>query len=81
MWLHSPPRKDARSTGLTVIANGTAVQVLGGTALEWMLVKKTGCFHSPPRVSTEMSLHVLAYNLKRVMKIMGTGPLITVMQA
>jgi transposase len=27
------------------------------------------------RVSTEMSLHVLAYNLKRVMKIMGTGPL------
>jgi transposase len=28
------------------------------------------------RVSTEMSLHVLAYNLKRMMKIMGTGPLI-----
>jgi hypothetical protein len=33
------------------------------------------------RVSTEMSLHVLAYNLKRMMKIMGTGPLIAAMQA
>ena len=32
------------------------------------------------RVSTEMSLHVLAYNLKRMMKIMGTRPLITAMQ-
>ena len=29
-----------------------------------------------PRVSTEMSLHVLAYNLKRAMKIFGTQPLI-----
>ena len=28
------------------------------------------------RVSTEMSLHVLAYNLKRVMQIMGAVPLI-----
>ena len=25
-----------------------------------------------PKVSAEMSLHVLAYNLKRVMRIMGT---------
>ena len=25
------------------------------------------------RVSTEMSLHVLAYNMKRMMKIMGTS--------
>jgi hypothetical protein len=32
------------------------------------------------RVSTEMSLHVLAYNLKRMMKIMGTGPLIAAMR-
>jgi hypothetical protein len=29
-----------------------------------------------PRVSAEMGLHVLAYNLKRVMRIIGTGPLI-----
>ena len=31
------------------------------------------------RVSTEMSLHVLAYNLKRVMKIMGTTQLMEAM--
>ena len=34
-----------------------------------------------PRVSTEMSLHVLAYNLKRVMAIMGTQPLMAAMRA
>jgi hypothetical protein len=34
-----------------------------------------------PRVSAQMSLHVLAYNLKRVMKIMGTGPLIEALRA
>jgi len=33
------------------------------------------------RVSAEMSLHVLAYNLKRVIKIMGSKQLIEVMQA
>ena len=33
------------------------------------------------RVSTEMSLHVLAYNLKRVMNILGVKPLIQAMQA
>jgi len=31
------------------------------------------------RVSTEMSLHVLAYNLKRVMKILGTTTLMEAM--
>jgi len=36
---------------------------------------------SLPRVSTEMSLHVLAYNLKRVMTILGTGQLIAAMRA
>ena len=34
-----------------------------------------------PRVSTEMSLHVLAYNLKRVMQIMGIVPLMQAMRA
>jgi len=34
-----------------------------------------------PKVSTEMSLHVLAYNLKRVMKILGVVPLMEAMQA
>jgi len=33
------------------------------------------------RVSTEMSLHVLAYNLKRVMKLLGVGALMEAMQA
>jgi hypothetical protein len=33
------------------------------------------------RVSTEMSLHVLAYNLKRVMKALGIVPLMKAMQA
>jgi transposase len=34
-----------------------------------------------PRVSTEMSLHVLAYNLKRVIHIMGSVPLMQAMRA
>ena len=33
------------------------------------------------RVGTEMALHVLAYNLKRVMKIMGIVPLIAAIRA
>jgi hypothetical protein len=33
------------------------------------------------RVSTEMSLHVLAYNLKRVINILGVRPLIEAVQA
>jgi Transposase DDE domain len=33
-----------------------------------------------PRVRTEMSLHVLAYNLKRAMSILGTQSLIDAMR-
>jgi hypothetical protein len=33
------------------------------------------------RVGTEMALHVLAYNLKRVITIMGIGPLIAAVRA
>src|SRR5467141_2610941 len=33
------------------------------------------------RVSTEMSLHVLAYNIKRVIAIMGVGPLLQAIRA
>ncbi len=33
------------------------------------------------RVSTEMSLHVLAYNLKRVMNLLGTTALMEAMVA
>lgn len=34
-----------------------------------------------PNVATEMSLHVLAYNLTRVINILGVGPLMTAMRA
>ena len=34
-----------------------------------------------PRVTAEMALHVLAYNLTRVMNIMGTKPLMAAMRA
>ena len=32
-----------------------------------------------PKVATEMALHVLAYNLTRVMNIMGIQPLVAAM--
>ena len=51
-----------------------------GTIKSWM-----GATHfqmkTLKRVGTEMALHVLAYNLKRVMAIMGTAPLIAAMRA
>ena len=51
-----------------------------GTIKSWM-----GSAHfltkTLDRVSTEMSLHVLAYNLKRVMKLLGTTTLIEAMAA
>ena len=46
-----------------------------GTLKAWM-----GATHftmkTRERVGTEMSLQVLAYNLKRVLKILGTQPLL-----
>ena len=51
-----------------------------GTIKSWM-----GWTHflmkSLPRVRTEMSLHVLAYNLKRVMRILGIGAMMRAMSA
>lgn len=51
-----------------------------GTLKSWM-----GSTHfltkTLPRVNTEMSLHVLAYNLKRAMKILGTRSLIAAIKA
>ena len=51
-----------------------------GTLKAWM-----GATHfltkTLPRVSTEMSLHVLAYNMKRVMNLLGTGALLQAMAA
>jgi len=51
-----------------------------GTIKAWMGATHFLC-RRLPRVSAEMSLHVLAYNLKRVMKIMGTGPMIQALRA
>jgi transposase len=34
-----------------------------------------------PHVASEMALHVLAYNLTRVMNIIGVGPLLAAMTA
>jgi hypothetical protein len=34
-----------------------------------------------PKVATEMALNVLAYNMKRVMKIVSVGRLLAAMQA
>ena len=51
-----------------------------GTIKAWM-----GATHfrmkTLERVRTEMSLHVLAYNLKRVIAILGPAPLMQAMQA
>lgn len=51
-----------------------------GTLKAWM-----GATHfltkTLPRVSTEMSLHVLAYNLKRMMQILGAKSLMKAIAA
>src|SRR5271169_554803 len=51
-----------------------------GTLKAWM-----GATHfltkTIPRVSTEMSLHVLAYNMKRAMQILGIAPLMAAIRA
>ena len=51
-----------------------------GTLKAWM-----GATHfltkTLPRVSTEMSLHVLAYNMKRAMQILGIAPLMAAIRA
>tara|TARA_R110002073_G_C9426455_1_gene576396 strand:- start:195 stop:1628 length:1434 start_codon:yes stop_codon:yes gene_type:complete len=51
---------------------GTIKSWMGSTHFQMKTLK---------RVSAEMSLHVLAYNLKRVMNILGIGALIKAMQA
>ena len=61
------------------IRRQTAEHVFG-TLKSWMgathfLMKRL------PNVRTEMSLHVLAYNMKRAMQIFGVVPLIQVIRA
>jgi hypothetical protein len=71
-------RLDAHPEAMTV-RRSTAEHPFG-TIKAWMGATHFLC-RRLPRVSAEMSLHVLAYNLKRVMKIMGTGPLIEALRA
>jgi hypothetical protein len=53
--------------------------------ITFLLLKQAGATHflmkTLPRVATEMALHVLAYNLTRVMNIMGIQPLMAAMRA
>jgi transposase len=51
---------------------GTIKSWMGYTHFQMRTLKK---------VATEMALHVLAYNLKRVMNILGIGPLIAAIRA
>ncbi len=54
------------------------VEHVFGTLKAWM-----GATHflmkTLPKVNTEMSLHVLAYNLKRMLRIVGVKPLMAAM--
>ena len=56
------------------------VEHVFGTLKSWM-----GSTHFQmkrlPNVKTEMSLHVLAYHLKRAMQIVGVAPLMKAMRA
>ena len=71
-------RLDAHPTAMQV--RRSTVEHPFGTIKAWMGATHFLC-RRLPRVSAEMSLHVLAYNLKRVMKIMGTGPVIEALRA
>ena len=51
-----------------------------GTIKSWMGYTRFQ-MKSLKRVGTEMALHVLAYNLKRVINIIGIAPLIAAMRA
>ena len=50
-----------------------------GTIKAWMGATHFLC-RTLPRVGAEMGLHVLAYNLKRAMKIMGTRQLVAALR-
>jgi hypothetical protein len=51
-----------------------------GTVKAWMGVTRFR-LHTLEKVSAEMSLHVLAYNLERMIAIFGVQPLIQAMRA
>ena len=65
---------------LTMLIRKQTVEHPFGTIKSWM-----GATHFLTRglknVSTEMDLHVLAYNLKRVLNILGVAPLMQAIRA
>jgi hypothetical protein len=65
-------RRDAPAAGDVEHPFGTIKARMGATHF---LMKTL------PRVASEMALHVLAYNLTRVMNIMGIGPLMAAIRA
>jgi transposase len=71
-------RLDRKPTAMRI--RRATVEHAFGTLKAWM-----GATHFKTRtlekVRTEMSLHVLAYNLKRMIAILGVGPLIQAMRA
>ena len=70
--LHEHPEKMRQRRETAEHPFGTIKYWMGYTHFQMMTLKK---------VRTEMALHVLAYNLKRVMAIIGIGPLIEAMSA
>ena len=64
----------------TILAGPTVLSAVGACPPHRM-----GATHflmkTLPRVASEMALHVLAYNLTRVMNIMGIRPLMAAMKA
>jgi len=61
-----------KTTGKDKHPFGTLKAWMGATHFKMKTLK---------RVKTEMSLHVLAYNLKRVIAILGPQPLMEAMRA
>ncbi len=70
--LEEQPEKMAQRRATVEHPFGTIKSWMGYTHFQTKTLK---------RVSTEMALHVLAYNLKRVISIMGIGPLIAAISA
>ena len=79
----SRPRRDAGAAGTR--AQGHAHPTPDRGTSVWNIKAWMGATHfrlrTLEKVSAEMSLHVLAYNLKRMIAILGVQPLIQAMRA
>jgi hypothetical protein len=70
-WLEEHPEKMRQRRETVEHPFGTIKLWMGYTHFQMKTLKKVGA---------EMALHVLAYNIKRVINIMGIGPLIAAMR-